>query len=351
LSAPLEPAAAADAASLLQTGRSLAAQGKFAAAAALLRKASALDAVSPDPELLLGAVLRDAGYAFLDNGMFAAAREAYRRASTRDAAGFDGPYAEAVLLYEGGKYDEALALFEPLGKHARAAEAPLFASYLRAARWYRLAGQKGDAASQQDAATRRCDSCWSPLGETHWTLENGRPVCERCFAEGLNDDAALAPIVNDVTAALDGALGIRLRRAPSARLVSREEMARLTRENLNSFEGVTGEIAGLYTAAGREPTVYILRGLPRRTAVETVAHELAHAWQGENCPPGAPLSVTEGFSQFAAYTALRQAGLGEAAERMFLERGPYGVNFKRMEVLGRVHGPKALLEMVREGMQ
>lgn len=345
------PVAAVDASALLRTGHDLAAQGKYAAAAALLRQASTLDAASPEPELLLGEVLRDAGYAFLDNGMFDAALEAYRRAAIRDAASFTALFRQAVLLYESGKFDQALALLEALEKHAVAAQAPLFTSYVRAARWYRLSEKKGSQAPQQDAATRRCDSCWQPLGTTYWTLENGRLVCERCFGEALNDDAALAPIVGNVTAALEGALGIRLRRAPAARIVSREEMTRLTRENLNTFEGLTGEIAGLYMAAGKEPAVYILRGLPRRTAVKVVAHELAHAWQAENCPPGAPLGVSEGFSEYAAYTSLRQAGLEETAEQMFLELGPYGVNFKRMEVLGRVHGPRALLEMVREGMR
>lgn len=341
---------AMDASTLLRTGRGLAVQGRFAAAAALFQKAATLDTSSPEPELLLGDTLRDAGYAFLDDALFDAALGAYRRASARSAGGFDAPFRQAVLLYEGGSYDEAILLLEKLEGHPGAAAAPLLASYLRAARWHRLAGQAGGADPQRDAAVRRCHSCWLPLDEAHWTLESGRLICDRCFGEALTDDAGLAPVVAEASAALEAALGLRLRRAPAARLVSRVEIERLTRDSLDTFEGVTGELAGLYTQEGREPTIYVLRGLPRRMAVETVAHELAHAWEAENCPPGTPLGVTEGVAEFAAYTALRQMGLPEAADRLFLERGPYGVHFKRLEVLARVHGRQRLLEMVREGM-
>jgi hypothetical protein len=328
-----------------------ASEGKFAASAVLFSKAAEAGADPVEVEVARAGMLRDAGYRFLDNSLFARAQERLEKALERDPDHFEARFQLGVLLYEGGKFKEALATFSPLAEMPEAGERPLVGLYLRNTKWYLQASEPGEEEDESQPEALRCALCWSPLEESHWTLEDGRTLCETCFSDGVNDDEVAQELLTKVTQALKDSLGIELRRPPTAHLVSGEEMARLASENLESFEGVTADkLAGLYSPGEKGPVVYILRGLPRFTSIETIAHELTHVWEGENCPPDTPLGVREGFSEYAAHRVLLELQHEEPAGRMFLSRGSYGIHFKRLEVLGRINGGRKLAELLKEGL-
>jgi tetratricopeptide (TPR) repeat protein len=339
---------------LLAQAAALAAKGKFAASAALLRTAEKGD----DPfaaELAAARVLRDAGYYFLDDGLFAEALKAGRAALARRDDSVEARFLTALLLYEGGRYREAAELFPAGGEAVEAPSLPQAGPFRRAAaalaeRAERQEQAKGQEARQDDAAPDRCDLCWAPLAGTLVQLEDGRRRCASCSADAVNDEAPLEEIRVSVGAFFVAELGITFPKQVALHLVSKTEMARLAGERLSSFAGVTPEdLAGLFAPYPDHLAIYVLRGLPRVETVRVVAHELAHAWVSLECPPGVALGDNEGFSEWVAYRALLAANLQREAAWMFLEPGPYGVHFKRFEVVGRVRGAAQTIAAMREG--
>jgi len=284
----------------------------------------------------------------------------YDQALEIDSAQLKAMYGKAVLLYESGRYAEALELFErllasapneePKSEGLKTASKALLKNYKNASGWGKALKEMKEEDREKLKHANKCDLCWSPLGDESWELGDGRTLCGKCFAGALNDENKLKDIYDQVVNYVEDSLGLRLAKRPSIHLVSADEMSKLAGDSLHSFEGVKPEnLAGLFTQSGDEPNLYILRGLPADEATGVIAHEYAHAWSRANCPPDTSLSVNEGFSQWAAYEALLALNRTEAAQRMFLEQGPYGVNCKGMEVVARIRGAEGLLALVKEG--
>lgn len=359
LAAGAAPPAAAES-PLVAQAAALAGRGKFAASAALLHTAAKGD----DPfaaELAAARVLRDAGYYFLNDGLFTEALKAGRAALARRGDSAEARFLTALLLYEGGRYREAAELFTeeqgaaggaalpPAGSFRRAAAA-LAARAERKEREKQEGGERGKAATADADDANRCDLCWSPLEGALVQLEDGRRRCASCSADAVNDEAPLDEIRVSLGGFFASELGITFPKQVAVHLVSKTEMARLAGERLSSFSGVTPEdLAGLFAPYPDRLAIYVLRGLPRVETVRVVAHELAHAWVSLECPPGVELGDNEGFSEWVAHRALLAAGLTREAAWMFLETGPYGVHFKRFEVIGRVRGPAQTIAAMREG--
>jgi hypothetical protein len=346
---------------LLAQADALAARGKFSAAAALLLTAERNDAAAPGPRLAAARILRDAGYYFLDNGLFGEALKAAKAALEIRPDLAEARYRTAVLLYEGARYGEAGAVFGELATSPDAGAFPSLAAYRRASgRFAELvakheeekkqgkAGEKGpDPAKTKPDDT--CDLCWKPLSGEVVQLEDGRRRCVSCAAGAIYEEEELAGIRAKVTATLDSSLGLRFPKAVSSHLVSKDEMRRLAGE-FSGFKGVTPEdLAGLFTVYTDRLAIYVLRGLPRIETLRVLAHEMAHGWEAQQCPPGVSLGAKEGFAEWVAYRTLLAEGQQEEAGLMFLEPGPYGVHFKRFEVIGRILGPEKTIAQMQEG--
>jgi hypothetical protein len=80
---------------------------------------------------------------------------------------------------------------------------------------------------------------------------------------------------------------------------------------------------GLYQRHGRIRVIYVLYGLPRLLFRTTVAHEYAHAWQGEYCPLLDNHVLREGFAEWVAYRHLEWLGCSKATARMLHANHPY----------------------------
>jgi aminopeptidase N len=79
----------------------------------------------------------------------------------------------------------------------------------------------------------------------------------------------------------------------------------------------------------------MLYGLPRLGFRTTVAHEYAHAWQGERCPLLRDEELREGHAEWVAYHHLRWLGCTKAAERMVTSAHPYRPALDRVLVMER----------------
>lgn len=356
LASAVPPSPAAADSPLVGQATALAARGKYAAAAALLRTA----ARGGDPfpaELAAARVLREAGYFFLDDGLFAEALKAGRAALALKGESPEARFLTALLLYEGGRYRDAAELFTEEQAAAGGAALPPGGTFRRAAAASAARAERaeqerkgGKVSPRDEVEPDRCDLCWAPLEGALVQLEDGRRRCASCSADAVNDEAPLEAIRGSLGAFFASELGITFPKQVTMHLVSKTEMARLAGERLSSFAGVTPEdLAGLFAPYPDRLAIYVLRGLPRVETLRVAAHELAHAWVSLECPPGVELGENEGFSEWVAHRALLASGLTREAAWMFLETGPYGVHFKRFEVIGRVRGPAWLIQAMRGG--
>lgn len=337
---------------LLAQADTLAARGRFAAAVALLRTAERKDKAAAGPRLAAARILRDAGYYFLDNSLFADALTEGRAALAIQPENAEARFRIAVLLYEGARFAESADLFDALATAPEASSLKLLAVYRRASRRFAdlLASRDKDKDSAKEKANSLCELCWKPLAGEVVQLEDGRRRCTTCAAGAVHEEAELVEIHAKVSAFLEQGLGLRLPREVRAHLVSKDEMRRLAGEDFSGFKGVTPEdLSGLFRVYTDHLAIYVLRGLPRIETLRVLSHEIAHGWEAQQCPLGMSLGADEGFAEWVAYRTLLAEKHEEEAGLMFLETGPYGVHFKRFEVIGRILGPQKTIAQMREG--
>jgi aminopeptidase N len=78
-----------------------------------------------------------------------------------------------------------------------------------------------------------------------------------------------------------------------------------------------------------------------------VAHEYAHAWQGEHCPLLEDAALREGFAEWVAYRHLRFIGCTRAAERMLSSNHPYRPDLEQVLALEQRLGAAGLIEYMK----
>ncbi|PDW03131.1 protein DA1 [Candidatus Viridilinea mediisalina] len=178
----------------------------------------------------------------------------------------------------------------------------------------------------------RCASCGAPLGEQHWRLHDGRQQCGTCHATAIYDPGVARTIFDETVSALVAQLGLRLNVGVAFRLVDAP-----TLEELRASGGKRPprgfSTLGLYQRRGHIRAIYMLYGLPRLSFRTTVAHEYAHAWQGERCPLLNDPELREGHAEWVAYHHLRWLGCHKAAERMLASHHPYRPALERLLAL------------------
>jgi Protein DA1 len=196
-------------------------------------------------------------------------------------------------------------------------------------------------------ATRpRCASCGAPLGTQHWQLHDGRFQCAACHATAVYEPQLARAIFDETVAAVAAQLGLTLNVGVAFRMV-----------DAPTLEGIRAQGAapppeghntlGLYQRRGHLRAIYMLYGLPRLTFRTTVAHEYAHAWQGERCPLLSDDELREGFAEWVAYHHLRWLGCGKAAERMLTGNHPYRPALDRVVALEHRLGAAGVIETLK----
>lgn len=192
-------------------------------------------------------------------------------------------------------------------------------------------------------ATRpRCDACSAPVGDRHWTLHDMRVLCSRCHATAIFDPAVARQLYDETVDAVAAQLGLTLRVGVEFRLVDEPALAQI-RASGNGGHLTEEKTLGLYHRQGRLRAIYVLYGLPKLLFRTVVAHEYAHAWQGETCPLLDDDGLREGFAEWVAYRHLLYLGCTRAAQRMLTSSHPYRPLMEQVLALDAQVGPPGVI--------
>ncbi len=168
------------------------------------------------------------------------------------------------------------------------------------------------------------------MGDRHVALPDGRRICARCHQTAVYDSARARTLFEQVAHVVTDQLGLELNVGTDFTLVDRQHLLRLAETVHPDLRGDPDKVIGLFVRKGPERVMYLLSGLPQVLLIQTVAHEWAHAWQGENCPLLRTPLVCEGFAEWVAYKTLQALGAVKQAALMKQRDGLYGEGLRQM---------------------
>jgi hypothetical protein len=139
-------------------------------------------------------------------------------------------------------------------------------------------------------------------------------------------------------------LGLSLRVGVAFRLIDAPTLADIRAGGNGIAPGE--KTLGLYQRQGSMRAIYMLYGLPRLSFRMVVAHEYAHAWQGETCPLLDDDDLREGFAEWVAYKHMLYLGCARAARRMLDSPHPYRPLLEQVIALEEQLGPAGVVERI-----
>jgi len=193
----------------------------------------------------------------------------------------------------------------------------------------------------------RCDGCGVPVGANHVALPDGRHICPRCHRTAVYDQARARELFERVARVVTDQLGLGLNVGTDFTLVDHQHLQRLATDSPDNLPDESAKVVGLFARKGPERMMYLLSGLPQIVLIQVVAHEWAHAWEGENCPLLRDPLVREGFAEWAAYKTLQNMGAVKKTALMKRHNGPYGEGLRRMLELEQRDGVSGVLDFCR----
>jgi hypothetical protein len=194
-----------------------------------------------------------------------------------------------------------------------------------------------------------CSGCGQPLGPQHDRLSDDRPVCALCRVEAIDNHLDALLLYERVIDTVVNALGLCVHLRPALLLCGHADMQRLqcTIHRPTGPGAPQGQLLGAYIKLERRRQIAVETGLPCWLMIKVVAHEYAHAWQGENCPFLNDEQLSEGFCEWVAYKVLAALDCGEAAEKMRRAPGFYGDATRRVLAIEADTGVSGVLGQLR----
>lgn len=193
----------------------------------------------------------------------------------------------------------------------------------------------------------RCDCCGASLHAHHWQLHDGRRQCVVCHRTAIYDFALAQTLFSETAAGIRSQLGFSLNVGVEFRLVDVPTLQAIRSQDTN-LQQTKERTLGLYRRQGRLRAIYMLYGLPRLLFRTTVAHEFAHAWQGEHCPLLTDQTLREGFAEWVAYRHLIWLGATKAAQLMLTTPHPYRPLLAQVLTLEEQFGIPGLIDYIRK---
>ena len=165
----------------------------------------------------------------------------------------------------------------------------------------------------------RCDMCGAPVGKgSQQQLADGRHICRLCHQTAVYDHDRARALFDRAVRIIQEELGLTLNVPTSFAMVDRTELQAAMAQAGISAEADANKTFGLFLRKGRRRVIYVESGLPQILMLQVIAHEYAHAWQGENCPLLRDALVREGLAEWVAYKVLSAMG---ATKKMALMTG------------------------------
>ena len=193
----------------------------------------------------------------------------------------------------------------------------------------------------------RCDVCGLPMAANHVCLPDGRRICAHCHQTAVYDPVRGQALFEHVTHIVTDQLGLGLNVGTAFTLADHQHLQRLMAQASLAPHDDPAKVIGLFVRKGRMRVMYVLSGLPQILLIWTIAHEWAHAWQGENCPLLQDPLVREGFAEWVAYKALQAMGATKRMALMKHQDGLYGQGLRQMLELERRRGTSGVLTFCR----
>jgi hypothetical protein len=110
---------------------------------------------------------------------------------------------------------------------------------------------------------------------------------------------------------------------------------------------IHGDLNGLFYRKGDNFNVYVLYGLREKDLIAVIAHELAHAWQAENCNNKLELEDQEGFAQWTAYKTLEHFSYREFGELMVEGSTVYATGLVKMLSIEKERGAAGVFSYIK----
>lgn len=192
-----------------------------------------------------------------------------------------------------------------------------------------------------------CVACNAPVEYNAWEFERTRYLCSRCRPVAVLKQDAAEKLYRDVRARLARSLGIKLHSQPDFKLLTYQQMQKLEID----MDGETHSFvpAGKFVQVGQKRTIYIQRGQRLQTVMAVIAHEIAHAWQSEQCLDPASLTplLSEGFAEWVAYRILDEVGGQSQQETMRTQNNIYGQGLRHFLAIEKQRGRDGVFTAAR----
>jgi hypothetical protein len=203
------------------------------------------------------------------------------------------------------------------------------------------------------------------MASSHTHLPDGRRTCIHCHQTAVYDATLAQALFEQVAGVVTGQLGLGLNVGAEFTMVDSQHLGRLAADVAPALQasiktradGITpkspqrdpeSRTVGLFVRKGHRRVMYVVSGLPQIFLVQTIAHEWAHAWQGENCPLLQNNVVREGFAEWAAYKTLQTMGATSTLAFMEQQDSIYGEGLRQMLALEQRGGVSGVLAFCRQ---
>lgn len=215
---------------------------------------------------------------------------------------------------------------------------------------------KGEYCWECQQSRPECYACGTPVTNIYWKLFDGRYLCDSCKRQSVFREDQVRIIMNDVVDLARHRLGLVVTRPWTLRVdklnTEGAESVNAARQGLRMASPISGNEMGIFIERGDQREIVLLCGLPIPMIYETAAHELAHAWQAENCPPGQSLELREGFAQWVAAKILEIKGFTISLEKLQSRMdSPYGTGYHRMARIETPRGRSEVISYVRTALR
>lgn len=197
----------------------------------------------------------------------------------------------------------------------------------------------------------RCDICMAPMEKPAARIVDGRKMCSECFGSAVRGTNAMRDIAEQVMPVIRDITGGDVN-LPPVRAVGREELEAAFAEtrhpggDVKLPGGVAGPLVkelGAFRARGPEREILILDILPEDLAWETIAHEMAHAWQNQHYPRCDDAVLAEGFAQWVSEGVCYRAWHRRGLEKLRTREDFYGQAFRAIQQIETRDGLDGIL--------